>query len=260
MTEYPEYAVRNRKFWSDMSDNWVAPGRRCWESPTINWGIWNIPESEVRALGDLSQLAGKDTIELGCGTGYFSGWLAKHGARPVGIDITPAQLETARGFQKEFGYEFPLVEGNAEEVPYPDASFDLAVSEYGASIWCDPYKWIPEAARLLRPGGTLVFLRNSTISTLCMPNSGPIETNLKRPLFGLYRLKWDDDDSVEFHIPTGEMLRLLIDTGFTVKALIDLQAPAEAPQSSYDYMDVEWARQWPSEEIWVARKSVIERI
>ena len=63
--------------------------------------------------------------------------------------------------------QFPLVHGNAERVPYPDASFDLAISEYGAAIWCDPYAWIPEAARLLRPGGRLVFLGNHTLLQLC---------------------------------------------------------------------------------------------
>ena len=67
-------------------------------------------------------------------------------------------MASARALQLEFGLEFPLLHGNAEEVPFPDGSFDLAISEYGASIWCDPYRWIPEAARLLRSGGELVFL------------------------------------------------------------------------------------------------------
>ena len=60
----------------------------------------------------------------------------------------------AAAARHEFGVEFPLHLGNAEQTPFPDESFDLAISEYGASIWCDPYRWIPEAARLLRPGRT----------------------------------------------------------------------------------------------------------
>ena len=59
-------------------------------------------------------------------------------------------------------------------MPLRDKSFDLVISEYGASIWCDPYKWIPEAARLLRSGGELVFLRNSTLSMVCMPDTGKV--------------------------------------------------------------------------------------
>src|SRR5437764_1141525 len=84
-------------------------------------------------------------FELGCGTAYFSARLARLGARGVGVDVTPAQLETAQRMQEKFGLVFPLIEANAEAVPLPDASFDLVHSEYGASIWCDPYKWIPEA-------------------------------------------------------------------------------------------------------------------
>src|SRR5215213_2984524 len=72
--------------------------------------------------------------ELEWGTAYISSWLARRGARPVGVDITPAQLETARRMQAEFGLEFPLLEASAEDVPLPDESFDLAISEYGASI------------------------------------------------------------------------------------------------------------------------------
>ncbi len=128
--------------------------------------------------------AGLDVIELGCGTAYVSAWLARRGAKPVGIDNSETQLETARRLQREHGLEFPLIHGNAEDVPLPDASFDLAISEYGASIWCDPYKWIPEARRLLRPGGRLVFLVNSALVMLFVPSEGldPVGGTLRRPL------------------------------------------------------------------------------
>src|SRR5205085_8109779 len=128
-----------------------------------------------------------DVVELGCGTAYRSAWLAKQGARPVGVDATPAQLETARRLQRETGIEFPLVEADAAETGLPGESADLVVSEYGASIWVDPYRWIPEAARLLRPGGRLVFLRNSTLVILCSRDDRATET-LQRPQFGLHRI------------------------------------------------------------------------
>jgi SAM-dependent methyltransferase len=254
MHDLPDHAKKNRAAWTLFAPDWVAPGRQSWARGDIQWGIWKVPEAEIRALGDLSWYRGKDTIELGCGTAYFSAWMSKHGARPVGIDVTPAQLETARGFQKEFGIDFPLLEGNAEHVPYPDASFDLAFSEYGASIWCDPYAWIPEAARLLRPGGRLVFLRNGNLATLCTPDTGPIETSLLRPHFGLNRLEWDDDGSIEFQIPHGEMVRLLVKSGLVIEDLIEIQAPEGAAETRFPYMTKAWARKWPSEEIWRARK------
>jgi len=249
-----DYADVNREAWTQWSRDYAEPGRRSWASPDISWGIWNLPETEIRALGDLEELRGKDVLEAGCGTAYFSAWMAKLGARPVGIDVTPAQLANARAYQQEFGIEFPLIEGNAEAVPRPDASFDLVLSEYGASIWCDPYRWIPEAARLLRPGGRLVFLRNGTLAMLCAPPTGVAVPQLQRPLFGLHRLEWNDDvRSVEFHLPLGKMLGLLRECGFELEAVHELQAPAGA-ETRFEYMTADWARQWPSEEIWCARK------
>ena len=158
-------AAKNRALWTETNrehTNDTAPTN--WALDEISWGIWGIDES---ALGVLGEVAGLDVVELGCGTAYFSAWLAKRGARPVGVDITPAQLETARRMMAETGVEFPLVEADAAETGLPGESFDLALSEYGASIWVDPYRWVPEAARLLRPNGRLVFLRNSTLVILC---------------------------------------------------------------------------------------------
>ena len=151
--------------------------------------------------------------------------------------------------------EFELIEGNAEEVPYPDESFDFAISEYGASIWCDPYRWIPEASRLLRPGGQLIYLVNGTIHMLCTPDleSEPATDRLLRDYFGMHRFEWPDDTSVEFHVGYGDMIRLLRSSGFEVEDLIEVRPPADAT-SRHPNAPVEWARRWPVEEIWKARK------
>src|SRR5205823_1031525 len=127
-----EHAARNREAWAVEASNYVASAERSWARPEFSWGNLGAPESELGLLGDVE---GKDVVELGCGTAYVSAWLARRGARPVGVDVTPAQLETARRMQDERGLEFPLIEASAEAVPLPDESFDLAVSEYGASLW-----------------------------------------------------------------------------------------------------------------------------
>jgi SAM-dependent methyltransferase len=253
MTGISDDARRNRAGWTKANAEYTdRRAGHAWAATQITWGVFGVPEASLDTLGDVD---GLDVVELGCGTAYVSAWLARRGARPVGVDVTPAQLATARRCQSEFGIHFPLVEASAENVPLPAATFDLAVSEYGASIWCDPHLWIPEAHRLLRPGGRLWFLRNSTVSTLCARDAGPPAETLQRPQRGLGRLEWPGEDSVEWQLPHGELFRLLRRTGFDVVDLVELYPPADAGDHSYyDTFSVEWARQWPSEEIWVAEK------
>jgi SAM-dependent methyltransferase len=251
---HADHVRRNRAAWEEWSEEYVEPGRRAWAREEPTWGTWQVPEAKLRILPDV---AGMDTLELGCGTAYWSAWLARRGARPVGLDVTPQQLETARGFQQEFGLEFPLIEANAEAVPLADESFDLVLSEYGASIWCDPYSWIPEATRLLRPGGRLVFLVNGTFLMLCSPDTEEVEPAgecLLRPYFGMHRFEWTGDDAVDFHLGYGDWIRVLRGNGFEVEDLVEVQAPAGAPPTRVNLATPEWGHRWPSEEIWKARK------
>ncbi|HLO99552.1 MAG TPA: class I SAM-dependent methyltransferase [Fimbriimonas sp.] len=249
----PDYLARTKEAWGKMSVDFFEPGRRSWESSDITWGMWNVPEAEVNALGDLEQFKGKKCLEIGCGTAYISAWLARLGALPTGIDPTPEQLANARLFQQEFGLEFPLIEGYGESLPFEDGSFDFAVSEYGAAIWADPYAWIPEAARVLKPGGRLVFLRNATLAVLCSPEKGPATPTLLRDQFGLNRVEWSKDEPEEFHLPPGPLIRLMRSCGFEIENLIELQAPA-GMEVRYEFITSEWAHRWPSEEIWCVRK------
>jgi SAM-dependent methyltransferase len=173
----------------------------------------------------------------------------------VGLDNSPVQLATARQFQSELGLPFPLIQGNAERTPFPDRSFDYAISEYGAAIWCDPYAWIPEAARILRPGGRLAFLGNSYLCSICTPmdEDAPVDERLHRDHFGMHRFDWQEDQSTEFHIPHGEWIRLLRSNGFEIEDLLELQAPEDST-TAFKWVTLAWARRWPNEEVWKARK------
>ena len=254
--ELPDHVARNRTAWDRNASEYVEPGERAWRllPGEEHWGIFHVPEQELRMLPD--DLAGLDAIELGCGTGYVSAWMARRGARVVGIDNSPRQLQTASRLQREHGLDFPLLLGNAERVPYPDASFDFAISEYGAALWADPAAWIPEAARLLRRGGRLHFLTNHVLAYLCSPDleADPMTDRLQRPMFGMGRTEWPDDpDSVEFHPTHGDWIRLFADHGLEVLELLEPQVP-EGATTRYPWASYDWARRWPVEEIWKVRK------
>jgi SAM-dependent methyltransferase len=252
----PDHVARNRAYWDEtQAPVYAASGRRAWESSEISWGIFGVPETELRVLPD--DVAGLDVIELGCGTAYFGAWLARRGARVTGVDNSAEQLRTAATLQEEHGLPFPLIHGNAESVPLPDASFDLAVSEYGASIWADPYRWVPEASRLLRPGGELVFLVNGTLWVLTVPETdteGPAADRLLRPYFGMHRFEWSDEPGVEFHLGYGDWIRLLRANDLEVVDLVEVRAPEGATVGPNDLVDPDWARRYPAEQIWRARK------
>jgi ubiquinone/menaquinone biosynthesis C-methylase UbiE len=253
----PDYAVRNRALWTVSNAKYTAgSARESWAQEQIRWGVFKVPEAEVQVLPDVR---GLDVIELGCGTAYFGAWIKKRGARRVvGVDITPAQLATAAEMNTEFGLGLEFIEANAENVPLPDSSFDLAFSEYGASIWCDPYLWIPEAARLLRPGGELVFMRGSTLQILCSPDEDKVGECLVRPQKGMHHIDWQDEEvgpSTDFHISASEQFRLLRDTGFELLDFRELYPPDDAVDHPYyKWTPVEWAKRWPAEEIWRARR------
>jgi SAM-dependent methyltransferase len=244
-------AAANRELWTRANSEYADEhAYRAWAADEITWGIFNVPEQQVGALGDVR---GLEVVELGCGTAYFSAWLARRGARPTGVDVTAAQLQTARRCQDRFGISFPLIEADAGDVPLPPGSFDLAVSECGASLWCDPARWVPEAARLLRDGGRLVFCTLGILVTMCSPEpAGPARQELLRPQRKAYRLT-APQGGVQFHPSPGEWISILRASGFVIDGLHELYAPPDAPDHPYYTLaTASWARQWPAEEIWTA--------
>jgi len=251
----PEYLQGNIDAWQKKAADYVGSAEEAWASDHPSWGIWRIPESSAGLLTE--DMSGLNAIELGCGTAYVSAWMCRRGAKVVAIDPTPGQLETARRLQKEHQLDFVIEQGFAESVPYPDESFDFAISEYGAALWADPYRWIPEAARLLKQGGELVFLTNSPLAVMCEPDyesDGPLGPELLRPYFGMYKTHWPDcPGETEFHLTHGDWIALFRSNGFAIERLVEIQAP---PGSTTDYgwADPEWATQWPTEEVWFVRK------
>jgi SAM-dependent methyltransferase len=241
----------NRALWALMNERSTdAQAEDLWSRPDAVWGLFAVPE---RDLGVLGTVQGLDVVELACGTAYFSAWLARAGATTVAVDISHEQLMTARRLQTQVGPVFPLVQGDGERVPLASGRYDLVVSEHGAAAWCDPVQWLPEAARLLRPGGRLVFMTNSHLSALCVPaEEGVAGERLLRGQREAYRVRWAGG-GVEFHPSHGDWVRLLRASGFAVEAMHEIYAPPEGNDHSfYEIVSKDWATRWPAEELWVA--------
>ncbi|HEX5788685.1 MAG TPA: class I SAM-dependent methyltransferase [Woeseiaceae bacterium] len=254
MTE-PHYLAGNVAAWERHAADYVAAAEKAWGAAEPYWGIFELPERDLELLP--ADMHGMRAIELGCGTAYVSAWMTRRGADVVAVDPTPAQLETARRLRAEHGLAFRLEERGAESLPFRDRSFDFAISEYGAALWADPYRWIPEAARVLKPGGRLVFLTTSTLSAMCLPDTeaeGAWTLVLKRPYFGLHALTWPDaPGETEFHLPHGKWIELFTQNGLDVLRLQEPQVPADA-QTRFPWADPAWAHRWPAEEIWTVKR------
>ena len=245
------HEAQNRRSWDDYSDEYQARhGGDLAASGGRAWGTWQIPEAELQVLGDV---AGKDILEFGCGAAQWSISLALLGARPVGLDLSERQLEHARRLMAEAGVDFPLVHASAESVPLPDASFDIVFCDHGAMTFSDPFRSVPEATRLLRPGGLFAFSHGSTIETLCwsIGDEGPGD-RLVRDYFGMHVL--EDDGEMVFNLGYGDWIRLFRENGLVVEDLIEPRPPEDATSSYRTAEALAWSRRWPAESIWRLRK------
>ncbi len=252
----PEHVAENRREWNEDAPNWVESGERNWASDPA-WGMWSIPDEQMPLLP--ADMTGTDAIELGCGTGYISAWMWRRGATVTAVDVSEGQLATARRLSTQHGADIDFVHGSAEDVPRADATFDFAISEYGAVLWCDPYVWVPEAYRLLRRGGRLVTLSTSTLAHVCSRLDGaiPCTRQLERPTFGIHRFDWreavDEPGGIEFNLPISGWFRLFKDTGFEVEDFIEVRSSRTGPEVNF-FVTADWAHDHPSEQVWMVRK------
>ncbi|HYG67927.1 MAG TPA: class I SAM-dependent methyltransferase [Anaeromyxobacteraceae bacterium] len=237
----------NRRYWNAISSEYQREHAAQLPTDDPTWGAWGLPERELRLLGDV---AGLDVLELGCGGAQWSIALARRGARCTGLDLSDAQLAFARGKVAEAGVAVALVHASADETGLPDASFDLVFCDHGAMSFTDPYRVIPEVARLLRPGGRLVFNASTPFLQLCREASSQrLGTELLGAYFGLHRVH-APGEAVEFALPYGEWIRLFRRNGFAIEDLVEL-CPPEAATTTYEgYAPLEWARRWPAEQVW----------
>jgi SAM-dependent methyltransferase len=244
-----EHVSKNRRFWDAGSDEYQARHGEVLTRTALAWGPWRIPEAELNVLGDVR---GKDLLELGCGAAQWSIALVGMGARPVGIDLSSRQLEHARRAIDGARAAVPLVQGSAEELPFRDETFDAVFCDHGAMSFADPRRTVPEAARVLRPGGILAFAHESPFRFVCWdPETETTGSTLHGSYFDMR--SYEDETSASFQLPYGEWLDLFRRSGFRVEDLVEPRPSADA-STTYEDWEPDWCRRWPGENIWRVRK------
>ena len=245
-------ARHNRETWDSQADEYQEMhALSLADDRGYAWGIWRTPEEELGLLGDVD---GKEVLELGCGAAQWSIGLATRGARAVGLDNSGRQLEHARALVDAAGVEVALVQSPAEQLPFDAASFDIVLSDYGATHFSDPHATIPECARVLRDGGLLVFSTTGPMLHVCWDDEADeVTSELKHPYFGMHRFEWGADEPVDFNLPYGEWIRLFRKCDLVVEDLLEVRPP-ESTETTYEGRPLWWARRWPAEIIWTVRK------
>jgi SAM-dependent methyltransferase len=243
--ELSDHARQNRETWDADAEAYQARHAGAIAHDAPHWGMWQIPEAQLQALGELD---GREVLELGCGAGQFGLSLVRSGARVTGIDNSEKQLEFARA---NVGDRMTLVHGSAEALPFEDASFDVVCGDHGAMGFTDPRVVVPEVARVLRPGGRFAFSGLTPIEWITFDGETST-TALRRAYFGMRSM--ETDGTVEFMLTYGEWIRVFVGAGLAIRDLIEVRPPEGASSTYRSEAETEWARHWPMEQIWVVER------
>lgn len=101
--------------------------------------------------------SGADVLEIAPGPGYFALEMARRGARVTGLDISPTMVEIATARAREAGLDVDFRHGDATQLPFADASFDLIVCQAAFKNFLHPLEALNEMHRALRSGGLAVI-------------------------------------------------------------------------------------------------------
>lgn len=247
-----ENAQQNRQAWDSYSKEYQKL-----HSPQLNrqdfvWGVWSIPESKLKVLGDVSS---KKVLELGCGAAQLSIAIAKMGAHPVGIDNSKQQLEAAKKLLTKEKLNIPLYHCSAERTPFKEESFDLVFCDHGAMSFSPPTPTLKEVSRVLKTGGHFIFNMQSPIHEMCYnASTDKVDAQLHLNYFEMEKYQDPKSGMLSFQQSFSKWIRCFLSTGFEIVDLIELQAPKDG-RSTYDFAELDWAEKWPAENIWKLRKT-----
>jgi len=225
------YAIINKYIWNIESKEYQKLHKKDLNPNEFIWAA--SPRSSEKELKLLGNFKNKKILELGCGGGQCSIWLAKNGGNCVGLDISKAQLNYAKVLQKKNNVKFPLIEGNAEDLSYfQEKSFDIIFSVFGAIGFININKCFKEINRILRDGGIFVFSWYSPIFD-CYPHKGKNQLRIYRSYFNQAPIydreivlvnnpKRSKLKAIDFHYTYGDWYRSLVKNGFF---LIDIIEP-----------------------------------
>lgn len=223
-----ESARANRLWWDADADSYHAAHGAFLGEVGFRWCPEGLTEDEAGLLGDVR---GRRVLEVGCGSAPCARWLVARGAEVAAFDVSAVMLRHARAGAARSGVVAPLVQADAEHLPFADASFDLACSAFGAVPFvADSGRVMREVARVLRPGGRWVFAVTHPLRWVFPDDPGPGGLTVHTSYFDRTPYTEVDADGravyVEHHRTLGDRVREVVGAGLELLDVVEPEWPA----------------------------------
>jgi SAM-dependent methyltransferase len=222
----------NRRWWDGDADNYHAEHGAFLGVADFVWCPEGLREADAHLLGEV---AGRRILEVGAGSAMCSRWLAIQGARPTAVDLSGGMLRHARAGAAATGIEVPLVQADAQHLPFRAAAFDVAFTAFGAVPFvANSARVMREVARVLRPGRRWVFATSHPFRWVFPDDPGPLGLTATMSYFD--RTPYVEFDQhgettyVEHHRTLGDRVAEINAAGFRLVAVIEPEWPAELTQ------------------------------
>ncbi|MEU7885072.1 class I SAM-dependent methyltransferase [Microbispora bryophytorum] len=217
----------NRGWWDGAADEYQAEHGGFLRDDGFVWCPEGLDEADARLLGDV---AGRRILEIGCGAGQCGRWLLGRGAAVAAVDLSYRQLQHSRRIDMSAGAALPVVQADAETLPFADRSFDLACSAYGALPFvADAGAVLAEVRRVLRPGGRFVFSVSHPVRWAFPDDPGPRGLTADRPYFDRSPYvefgEGGEPSYVEHHRTMGDWVGLIAASGLMLTGLTEPEWP-----------------------------------
>jgi ubiquinone/menaquinone biosynthesis C-methylase UbiE len=223
----PTTVRANRRWWDADADDYHALHGAFLGAADFVWCPERLREADAGLLGDVDGLR---VLEVGCGAAMCSRWVASRGGRPVAFDLSAGMLRHARSLARTTGVRVPLVQADAQFLPFADASFDVAFTAFGAVPFvADSARLMREVARVLRPGSRWVFAVTHPVRWAFPDDPGPGGLSATMSYFD--RTPYVEFDRrgvptyVEHHRTLGDRVRELVAAGFRLVDLVEPEWP-----------------------------------
>jgi SAM-dependent methyltransferase len=223
-----ESARANRRWWDAEARSYQAEHGDFLGDADLMWCPEGLREAEAALLGDVRE---RDVLEIGCGAAQGARWLVAQGARVTAFDVSYGQLLESRRLDARSAVAVPrLVQADAQALPFRGASFDVAVSAFGAIPFvADSAGALREVARVLRPGGRFVFSVTHPTRWAFPDDPGPAGLTVRQSYFD--RTPYVEVDEaglasyVEHHRTLGDRVREIVAAGLTLVDLVEPEWP-----------------------------------